>query len=87
MVIIGLVLALGCSIVNIICAIIVIIKIFQNEDVVKGIFAIICGLYALILGWQNKDNWGIGTVMTIWLISIVGGIIGNVLLNVAAAGG
>lgn len=85
MIIIASLIALLCGIASFICWIIVVVKIFQNESVGKGIFAIICGLYALVLGWNNRQAWGIPTVMTIWLIAFLGSIITNVLVNVLAA--
>jgi len=66
-----------CSIVSIVCWIIVLIKIF-GESVGKGILGLICALYAFIWGWQNKDQVG-GNVMMAWTAAFIIGIILNVL--------
>lgn len=59
--------------------IIVLVKLFQNEGVGKGILGIICSIYTFIWGWQNHKRLGITTVMTVWSILIVIGIILNVI--------
>jgi hypothetical protein len=76
----GFLLILGviASIASLICWIIVLTKLFPQEGVGMGILGIICGLYAFIWGWQNKDQHNIQNVMTVWSISIVLGIILNV---------
>jgi hypothetical protein len=65
----------------IICQIIVAIKIFQNDGALKGILALICGLFGLIWGWMNATRLGIKNIMIIWtlliLIYIVLGAIGG----------
>ena len=43
---------------SLICWVIVLIKMFKTDGVVPGIIGIICGLYALIWGWQHKDLVG-----------------------------
>lgn len=58
---------LGC----IICQIIVAIKIFQNDGALKGIIALICGLFGLIWGWMNADRLGVKNIMIIWTLLIV----------------
>lgn len=45
----------------------------------KGILAIICALYALIWGWQNKEQYGITQVVQAWLGLVVVGIILRVI--------
>lgn len=59
--------ALGCFI----CAIIVLIKLFQNEGALKGILGIICGLYTFIWGWMNANKLGIKNIMMIWTVLLV----------------
>ena len=66
---------------SLICWIIVLTKLFPAEGVGKGILAIICGLYAFIWGWQNKDQHNIQTVMIIWTILFVLSIILNIALS------
>jgi len=65
--ILALVVLVGC----IICQIIVAIKIFQNDGALKGILALICGLFGLIWGWMNASRLGIKNIMMIWSLLIV----------------
>ena len=55
----------------IICQIIVAIKIFQNDGALKGIIALICGLFGLIWGWMNAARLGVKNIMIIWTLLIV----------------
>jgi hypothetical protein len=56
---------------SLICFIIVLIKLFQNEGALKGILGIICGLYTFIWGWINATRLDIKTVMMIWTLLII----------------
>jgi hypothetical protein len=76
-----LVLAIVASLGSIICWIIVLTKLFPAEGVGKGILAIICALYAFIWGWQKKDEHGIQTVMMVWSVLVVLGIILNIVTS------
>jgi hypothetical protein len=58
---------LGC----LICAIIVLIKLFQNEGALKGILGLICGLYTFIWGWMNANKLGIKNIMMIWTVLLI----------------
>ena len=75
--IVNLVVSLGC----LICFIIVLIKLFQNEGALKGILGLICGLYTFIWGWMNADRLGIKNIMMIWslliLVNIILGFVGG----------
>jgi hypothetical protein len=66
---------------SIICFIIVLIKLFQNEGALKGILGIICGLYTFIWGWMNATKLNIKNIMMIWtlliIVSIVLGMMGG----------
>ncbi len=55
----------------IICWIIVLIKIFQNDGALKGIIALLCGLFGLIWGWMNAGRLGIKNIMMIWTVLII----------------
>jgi hypothetical protein len=55
----------------IICQIIVAIKVFQNDGALKGILALICGLFGLIWGWMNAARLGVKNIMMIWSVLIV----------------
>jgi hypothetical protein len=65
--ILAMVAALGC----LICAIIVLIKLFQNEGALKGILGLICGLYTFIWGWMNANRLGIKNIMIIWTVLLI----------------
>ncbi len=51
----GMLIWLGC----VICLVIVLIKLFQNEGALKGILGLICGLYTFIWGWMNATKLNI----------------------------
>ena len=55
----------------IICQIFVAIKIFQNDGALKGIIALLCGLFGLIWGWMNADRLGVKNIMLIWTVLII----------------
>jgi len=78
--IIALILMIGVGIVNFVCFVMVLIKIFgdeQNGGVGLGIFGIICGLYTFIWGWQNKDRHNLGTIMMVWTVGFIASLILN----------
>jgi hypothetical protein len=75
------ILALVVLVACIICQIIVAIKIFQKDGALKGILALICGLFGLIWGWMNATRLGIKNIMIIWTLLIV------VYLILGAVGG
>ncbi len=76
-----MILALAVSLVSLICWIIVLTKMFPAEGALRGVLGIICGLYALIWGWQNADRFNIRNVVLIWTIAIVAGVILNLLVR------
>jgi hypothetical protein len=63
----GMLLSLGC----LICFIIVLIKLFQNEGVLHGILGFICGLYTFIWGWMNATKLNIKNIMLIWTVLLI----------------
>jgi hypothetical protein len=65
--IVGLLVWLGC----VICGVIVLIKLFQNEGTLKGILGLICGLYTFIWGWMNANRYGIKNIMMIWTLLLI----------------
>ena len=75
--ILGLVLWLGC----IICFIIVLIKLFQENGVLHGILGLICGLYTFIWGWINATRLNIKNIMVIWTLLIILSIVVNVMTD------
>jgi len=70
---------IGC----LICFIIVLIKLFQNEGALKGILGLICGLYTFIWGWMNSDKLGIRNIMMIWTLLIIIQLLLNFVFGVA----
>lgn len=81
---------------SLVCFILVLIKMFQNNETTMGIVCIVTlllcglgGLIAFILGWINVSTWRIQQIMMIWTLCVVVGILLNVLLvvlGVAAMG-
>ncbi len=67
------------GIVSLVCWIMTLIKMFgsPNGGTGKGIVGIICGLYALIWGWQFVEETKAKNVMIAWTIAIVVGVAAN----------
>jgi hypothetical protein len=76
------------SIIIWLAGIVVLVKLFQTEGVMKGILGFICMLYTFIWGWQNigKEELKLKTWMYLWSGAIVLGIILNVVSASAGAG-
>jgi hypothetical protein len=68
---------------SLICFIIVLIKLFQNEGALKGILGLICGLYTFIWGWMNANKLGIKNIMLIWTLLILVSLVLNFAFGVA----
>jgi hypothetical protein len=66
----------------------VLVKLFQKEGVLKGILGLICMLYTFIWGWMNisKEELKLKTWMYVWSGAIVLGIILSVINSAIAAG-
>ncbi len=80
-------LSFGLGIGGLVCFILVLIKMFQNDETTMGIVCIVtslfCGLgvlIAFIMGWINASKWQIQQVMLIWTGCFIGGILLNILL-------
>jgi hypothetical protein len=65
--ILALLALIGC----VICWIIVLIKIFQNDGALKGIIGLLCSLFAFIWGWMNANRLGIKNIMMIWTVLLI----------------
>lgn len=65
--ILALVSLIGC----VICWIIVVIKIFQNDGALKGILGLLCFLFALIWGWMHGDRLGVKKIVMIWTLLLI----------------
>lgn len=74
-----------CSIANLACFIMVLIKLFQAKGPLHGILGIICGLYTFIWGWMNVDQNENKNIMLAWTGTIVAGIVFNVLGRMAGS--
>ena len=77
------ILAMLVGIGSLICFIIVLIKLFQNEGALKGILGFICGLYTFIWGWMNADKLGIKNIMMIWTVLILISLVLNFAFGVS----
>ena len=66
------------SVGSLICWIMTLIKMFQNDKILLAILGILCPLWAFIWGWMNKDKAAHPKLMLIWTIC---GIIGAVTAN------
>lgn len=66
-------------IVQVVCWILTLIKIFQNENLVLGIVSILCPLVALIMGFIKMKEWGHEKIMMIWGICLLVNIVLNVM--------
>ena len=60
---------------NLVLFIVVLVKLFQEEGVGKGILGIICSIYTFIWGWMKHKELDLTKIMTAWSILIVVGII------------
>jgi hypothetical protein len=79
-----LLLAVG-GIGSIVCWIMVLIKMFQNEKPLLGILGILCGLWTFIWGWMKSATLGTKKTMMIWSACIGLSIVGNVLYVIGMA--
>lgn len=70
---------------SLVCWIMVLIKMFQNEKPLIGILGIFCGLWTFIWGWMKSSTLGLKKIMMIWSACIVLSIIGNILYGVGMA--
>jgi len=83
MTIIGYLLAIVAGLGCLVCWVMVLIKMFQNEKPLIGILGVLCGLWAFIWGWMNSTKHNLKKIMLIWTGCFVLSLIGN---GIAAAG-
>ena len=81
------------SLVSLVCLILVIIKMFQNDDTTMGVVCILttvfCGigyLITFVMGWLNAGKYGTSQIMLIWTGSFVGSVILQII-GLALGGG
>jgi len=67
------------SFLALIAGIVVLVRLFQKEGILKGILGLICMLYTYIWGWMkiNDESLKLRTWMYIWTAAIVVGILLN----------
>lgn len=72
-----------------IAGIVVLVKLFQTEGILKGLLGLICMLYTYIWGWQNvgREDLKLRTWMMVWTGAIVLGAILNVVGAMSGASG
>jgi hypothetical protein len=79
--VVGTILYFGGLIGQLICLVMVLMKMFPAEGTLKGILGIICGLYTFIWGWINAARFNLRNVMLAWtaclVLTIIGGAIGG----------
>ncbi len=72
------------SLVNFVLFIVVLIKLFQKEGVLKGILGLICSIYTFIWGWMKAKELNIQNIMIAWSVLIVLNIILGTLVSGSA---
>jgi hypothetical protein len=69
-----------------VAGIVVLVKLFQKEGVLKGILGLICMIYTYIWGWMHvKDEaLNLKTWMWIWTGAIVLGVVLNIIGQISS---
>lgn len=78
-------LALG-GIGSLVCWVMVLIKMFQNDKPLIGVLGILCSLWAFIWGWMKSGTLNLKKTMMLWTVCIVVSVIGNVIYGAGMAG-
>lgn len=78
-------LALAAWVVNLVCLIMVLMKLFPDKGVGWGIFGVFCGIYTFIWGWQNAEAKDIKKLMLVWTGAFVASIVLNIAINAMTA--
>lgn len=75
------------GLISFVVGILVLIKLFKREGVLKGILGLICMLYTFIWGWMHHKDENITTLMYIWTaVIVISMIIGGILAATAGSG-
>jgi hypothetical protein len=69
---------------SLIMFILVLIKLFQTEGVLKGILGLICALYTFIWGWIKAKQLALTNYMWIWTACILVSILLGMLTGASA---
>ena len=75
------------GLVSFVVGLVILIKLFQTEGVLKGILGFICMLYTYIWGWQHAKAQNLTTMMWIWTGVIVVSMIVSVVTSMSGTGG
>ena len=69
------------SLIAFVAGIVVLVRLFQKEGILKGILGLICMLYTYIWGWMkiNDEELKLRTWMYVWTAAIVVGILLNII--------
>ena len=70
-----------------VAGLVVLVKLFQKEGILKGILGLICMLYTYIWGWQHAKEENITNLMWIWTGVIILSVIVAAVFGGSAAGG
>lgn len=76
------------SLVSLVCWVMTLITMAQDNEkggIGHAFGGFICGLYALIWGWQNRVKHNRETVMTVWGGAMIGGVVLNVIATAMAS--
>jgi hypothetical protein len=79
------ILAFAAFVAQFVCWIIVLTKLFPAEGALKGVFAVICSIYALIWGWLNVSRYNLQKVMIIWSVAFATSIVVQIISIIVAA--
>jgi hypothetical protein len=60
---------------NLVLAIIVLIRLYNNEGAGQMVLGLICGLYLFIWGWQNAPRLGFARQMNAWKLVVLAQIL------------
>jgi hypothetical protein len=72
---------------SLVCWVMVLIKMFPAEGPLKGILAVICGLYAFIWGWMNAAKFNLRNIMLAWTACFVVSLVLGMMGGMSAVGG
>jgi hypothetical protein len=79
--------AVALSVVAFVCMIVVLIKMFQNDQVVLAIVGLFVPLVLFVVGWIKAQEWGLKKTMVVWTISMILGPVLGVGVGLAMFGG
>ena len=72
---------------SLLCAILVLIRLYNAKGTSDMLLGLFCTLYLFIWGWQNADHYGFAPQMRAWKLCLLGQLLCVVLFLVAAVVG